>query len=66
MLVTQLKAGQRIRIGADIEVLITRVIGNRVSITIFAPRDVRIRRGELAIKDRAEEARTCSAITVDI
>ncbi|XZE45346.1 carbon storage regulator [Pirellulaceae bacterium SH467] len=66
MLVTQLKAGQRIKIGADIEVLITRVIGNRVSITIFAPREVRIRRGELAFKDRSEEVRTCSAITVDI
>ncbi len=47
MLVLSRKAGQRIHIGDDIVVEVRRVAGNRVTIALEAPRDVRILRGEL-------------------
>ncbi len=47
MLVLSRKAGQRVHIGNDIVVEIRRVAGNRVTIALEAPRDVRILRGEL-------------------
>jgi carbon storage regulator len=47
MLVLSRKAGQRIHLGDDIVVEIRRVAGNRVTIALEAPRDVRILRGEL-------------------
>ncbi|WP_425398078.1 carbon storage regulator [Aeoliella sp.] len=61
MLVLSRKAGQRIHIGDDIVVEVRRVAGNRVTIALEAPRDVRILRGELQqaatefeIEDEAE------------
>lgn len=47
MLVLSRKAGQKIHIGDDIVVEVRRVAGNRVTIALDAPRDVRILRGEL-------------------
>jgi len=47
MLVLSRKAGQRIHIGDDIVVEVRRVSGNRVTLALEAPRDVRILRGEL-------------------
>lgn len=47
MLVLSRKAGQRIHIGEDIVVEIRRIAGNRVTIALEAPRDMRILRGEL-------------------
>ncbi len=41
------RAGETIHIGPDITVLIKEILGNRVLITINAPRDVDIRRGEI-------------------
>ena len=51
MLVLSRKAGESIRIGDDLVVTVTRVRGNRVQISIDAPREVAIRRGELAPLD---------------
>ena len=48
MLVLSRKAGESIRIGDDLVVTVTRVRGNRVQISIDAPREVAIRRGELS------------------
>jgi len=48
MLVLSRKVGEQIQIGESITLVITRVIGNRVTIGIEAPRDVRIVRSELA------------------
>ena len=48
MLVLSRKAGERIQIGENITVIISRVVGNRVTVGIEAPGDVRIVRGELA------------------
>jgi carbon storage regulator len=47
MLVLSRKVGERLVIGGNITVVISRVAGNRVTIGIEAPDDVRIVRGEL-------------------
>jgi carbon storage regulator CsrA len=48
MLVLTRKIGESIRIGDHITIEVRRVAGNRVTIAVDAPRDVRILRGELA------------------
>jgi carbon storage regulator CsrA len=47
MLVLSRKMGERIHIGEDIFVEVRRVAGNRVTLAICAPKNVRILRGEL-------------------
>jgi carbon storage regulator len=47
MLVLSRKSGERIHIGNDIVIEVRRVAGNRVTLALEAPRDVRILRGEL-------------------
>ncbi|MEN1679641.1 MAG: carbon storage regulator [Planctomycetota bacterium] len=47
MLVLSRKATERIHIGEDITIQVRRIAGNRVTLAIEAPRDVRILRGEL-------------------
>jgi carbon storage regulator len=48
MLVLSRKIGEKLIIGDDITVVVSRISGNRVTIGIEAPPDVRIVRGELA------------------
>jgi len=48
MLVLSRKVGEKLIIGDNITVVVSRVSGNRVTIGIEAPPDVRIVRGELA------------------
>ena len=47
MLVLTRKVGERIQIGNDITVVVTKTAGGRVTLGIEAPKDVRIMRGEL-------------------
>ncbi len=47
MLVLSRKIGERIHIGENITIEIRRVAGNRVTLALDAPREVRILRGEL-------------------
>lgn len=47
MLVLSRKIGEKIHIGDDVTIEVRRVAGNRVTIAVEAPRDVRILRGEL-------------------
>lgn len=47
MLVLSRKAGESIQIGEDISIEVRRIAGNRVTIALHAPRQVRILRGEL-------------------
>ena len=54
MLVLSRKAGEEIIIGNDIRVVVTRITGNRVTIGVQAPADVRIIRGELEPFPRGE------------
>ena len=47
MLVLSRKEGERIVIGDNITLIVSKVSGNRVTIGIEAPRDVKVIRGEL-------------------
>ncbi|HZN34513.1 MAG TPA: carbon storage regulator [Pirellulaceae bacterium] len=47
MLVLSRKIGERLVIGDNITVVVSRVAGNRVTLGIEAPSEVRIIRGEL-------------------
>ena len=47
MLVLSRKVGERIHVGNDIVLEVRRISGNRVTLALDAPRDVRILRGEL-------------------
>ena len=47
MLVLSRKVGERIHVGNDIILEVRRISGNRVTLALEAPRDVRILRGEL-------------------
>jgi carbon storage regulator CsrA len=53
MLVLSRKLGERIHIGDDVFVEVRRVAGNRVTLAVSAPRNVRILRGELMNVDDA-------------
>lgn len=47
MLVLSRKIGERIHIGEEVFVEVRRVAGNRVTLAVCAPQNVRILRGEL-------------------
>ncbi len=47
MLVLSRKVGERIHVGDNIVLEIRRIAGNRVTLALDAPRNVRILRGEL-------------------
>ncbi|GAA4422892.1 carbon storage regulator [Bremerella cremea] len=49
MLVLSRKVGDSIKIGDNIEIVINRISGNRVTIGVEAPKDVRILRGEVEV-----------------
>lgn len=63
MLVLSRKVGQEILIGENVRITVTKVSGNRVTLGIEAPDDVRILRGELepiacSFEDGFEEKET--------
>lgn len=47
MLVLSRKSGEQIHIGDQVTIEVRRVAGNRVTLAVQAPREVRILRGEL-------------------
>jgi carbon storage regulator len=51
MLVLSRKVGERLVIGDDIVLIVNKVAGNRITLAIDAPTNVRIIRGELAAKE---------------
>jgi len=53
MLVLSRKKGEKLLIGDDVVITIQKVKGNHVSISIKAPKEVRILRGE--VKDKEEK-----------
>jgi carbon storage regulator len=63
MLVLSRKIGEKLVIGDNITVVVSRVAGNRVTLGIQAPSDVRIVRGELHIDldESAPSARVTGA-----
>lgn len=59
MLVLSRKVGQRIMIGDNITILVSRISGKRVTLGLEAPKEVHIRRAELGAKtvdDNRKEA----------
>lgn len=68
MLVLSRKLGERIHIGEDVFVEVRRVAGNRVTLAVSAPRNVRILRGELleaadAFNVLEDDAENCQSTT---
>lgn len=55
MLVLSRKVGQKIVIGDNITIVVNKVSGNRISLGVEAPSEVRIVRGELSDAARAFE-----------
>ncbi len=55
MLVLTRKQQERIHIGDNITITVVRIQGNGVRIGIEAPREVRVVRGEVAVKDALAE-----------
>jgi carbon storage regulator len=55
MLVLSRKVGEKLVIGDNITVVVSRVAGNRVTIGVEAPADVRIIRGELRTSEEEAE-----------
>jgi carbon storage regulator CsrA len=53
MLVLSRKAGEQLVIGDDIVIEVVRVKGNRVTLGVVAPQDVKILRAELAPRGKA-------------
>ncbi len=68
MLVLSRKIGEKLIIGDNITVVVSRVAGNRVTLGIEAPNDVRVIRGELqvVVDDSAPSARTAGAFHVEV
>ena len=54
MLVLSRKEGERISIGDNITLIVSKVSGNRVTLGIEAPRDVKVVRGELQLQSVTE------------
>ena len=50
-LIIDRRVGEKILIGKDIEISISKITGNRVDIAISAPKDLSIKRGELEEED---------------
>lgn len=46
-LVLSRKIGERLKIGEAVEVIVSKILGNRVTLAIVAPEDVRVIRAEL-------------------
>ena len=67
MLVLSRKIGEKLVIGDNITVVVSRLAGNRVTLGIEAPADVRIVRGELhfELEESAPAVRTAGAFHAD-
>ena len=63
MLVLSRKVGERIHVGNDIVLEIRRIAGNRVTLALDAPRNVRILRGELERAAREFQAVSATPAT---
>jgi carbon storage regulator len=50
MLVLTRKPGETVLIGDDVEITIVKTTGSRVRLSINAPREISVRRGELPVE----------------
>ena len=66
MLVLSRKLGEQIYIGENISVEVRRVAGNRVTLAIDAPKEIRILRGELkAAAEAFQEPVLVNPVTIE-
>ena len=56
MLVLSRKVGQKIAIGENVVLVVTRIAGNRVSLGVEAPEDLRVVRAELPVLEELSGA----------
>ncbi len=69
MLVLSRKEGEKLVIGDNITLVVSRISGNRVTLGIEAPPEVRIVRGELKPlddKNKVVPLRRATTITIDV
>jgi carbon storage regulator CsrA len=65
MLVLSRKESQKVIIGGNIVVTINRISGNRITLGIEAPKDVRVVRGELESQDTVDLSE-CQGLSIEI
>ncbi|MFN3192484.1 MAG: carbon storage regulator [Aureliella sp.] len=70
MLVLSRKEGEKLVIGDNITLVVSKIAGNRVTVGIEAPADVKIFRGELAEKEQPKPSvvplRRAATVTIDL
>ncbi|MFK7738118.1 MAG: carbon storage regulator [Pirellulaceae bacterium] len=70
MLVLSRKEGEKLVIGDNITLVVSKISGNRVTVGIEAPADVKIFRGELAEKEAPQPSvvplRRAATVTIDL
>lgn len=68
MLVLSRKEGEKLVVGDNITLVVSRISGNRVTLGIEAPIDVRIIRGELKPREenKVVPIRRATTVTIDI
>ncbi|MEM7474353.1 MAG: carbon storage regulator [Planctomycetota bacterium] len=73
MLVLSRKEGEKLVIGDNVTLVVSKISGNRVTVGIEAPADVKIFRGELAAKDKEKSQqprvvplRRAATVTIDL
>ena len=70
MLVLSRKEGEKLVIGDNITLVVSKISGNRVTVGIEAPADVKIFRGELSGNDerpaRVVPLRRAATVTIDL
>ncbi len=70
MLVLSRKEGEKLVIGDNVTLVVSKISGNRVSLGIEAPADVKIFRGELAEKSEPQQdvipMRRKATVTIDL
>ena len=70
MLVLSRKEGEKLVIGDNITLVISKIAGNRVTVGIEAPADVKIFRGELKGKEdqgpKVVPLRRAATVTIDL
>ena len=71
MLVLSRKEGEKLVIGDNITLVVSKISGNRVTVGIEAPADVKIFRGELTPRESSHQPkvvplRRAATVTIDV
>ncbi|MCC9604702.1 carbon storage regulator [Blastopirellula sp. JC732] len=66
MLILSRKIGETIHVGDNVTIVINRISGNRVTVGIDAPNQVRILRGEVIESDEQPHAEEHACLTQEV